>query len=186
MSRLISSRSFEASSSCAFCPTCTRCGSSSEACRGEQRRAEAIRRYQRQAAPSRSANISISTCSALSRTSRALSRTPSHSVALSRNPSHLESFPQPRQLGARRIAPLRLHLQLSLELGALLGKDGALYIGATSGNQTQLWFIRGPQLQSSIAISAHQSSSVLISAHQCSSELISAHQWHLLHQQALE
>jgi hypothetical protein len=113
--------------------------------RGMQRHAEASRGYQALSEASRSANISISTCSALSRTSRALSRTPSHSVALSRNPSHLESFPQPRQFGARRIAPLRLHLQLSLELGALLGKDGALYIGATSGHQMQLWFIRGPQ-----------------------------------------
>ena len=33
----------QASSSWAFCPTCTRCGSSSEASRGEQRRSGAIR-----------------------------------------------------------------------------------------------------------------------------------------------
>ena len=28
---------------------------------------------------------------------------------------------------------------------ALLGQDGALYIGATSDHQVQLWSIRGPQ-----------------------------------------
>ena len=106
-----------------------------ELIRGQQRPAEAIRGKQWQAVASSGKQWQAVASKGNHWQSLAITgkqwqsgaQSKARSRVISRNQSHLECLPQPRQLGARRIAPLRLHLQLNLKLGTLLGQDGALW-----------------------------------------------------------